>query len=40
MTPLRAWMEWLAEDAGCPVEVCDSAEFEAEAMEILGRIGL
>lgn len=40
MTPLRAWMEWLAEDAGCPVEVCDPAEFEEAAMEILERIGM
>lgn len=38
MTPLRAWMEWLAADAGSPVEVCDPAAFEEAAREILERV--
>ena len=38
MTPLRAWCEWLAEDAGCPAEVLAPAAFEDAAREIIRRI--
>jgi hypothetical protein len=41
VTPLRAWVSWLAEDAGIPVAVqgmFDLSEYEAQAADILESV--